>query len=97
MILEKQDLQELRIVDYTNSPVIFQGTRGVVVTSGMLDKALPFEGYIYMNTAGTVEFIPKANTTSITLNLPAGLFKMVVKEIVSTGTTATLSDIVIVA
>ena len=97
MIIEKQDLQELRIADYTNSPVIFQCTRGFQMSSGLLDKLLPYEGYIYMNAPGTVEFIPKANTSSITLALPAGLFKMIVKEIVSTGTTATVTDICIIA
>ena len=93
MSINSEDLQRLRLQNGSGDSVKLEITRGYTLTAGMFDSFLPSAGFLFLANDATVSFIPFGQTTALTLPLTAGLWPIVVKQINTSGTTATITDI----
>ena len=93
MSINSEDLQRLRLQNGSGDSVKLEITRGFTLTAGMFDSFLPSAGFLFLANDATVSFIPFGQTTALTLPLTAGLWPIVVKQINTSGTTATITDI----
>jgi len=88
-----EDLQKVRLQNGSGDSVKLEITRGFTLTAGMFDSFLPSAGFLFLANDATVSFVPFGQTTALTLPLTAGLWPIVVKQINTSGTTATITDI----
>ena len=93
MSINSEDLQRLRLQNGSGEAVKLEVTRGYTLSAGMFDVQLPVNGFLFLNNDATIAFIPSGQTTALTLKLTAGLWPIVVKQINTSGTTATITDI----
>ena len=92
-MINSEDLQKVRLQNGSGEAVKLEITRGFTLSAGMFDVQLPSDGFLFLNNDATVSFIPSGQTTALTLKLTAGLWPIVVSQINTSGTTATITDI----